>query len=163
MLDRKTIRFWVIIALAMTCMLAAGVALGGGRELPLSQCCDLYRRYADHPGIQATFVKNFFVNDSVPVDVTILTATTDSTWAVLRRDFSLRDEVVELQEKSNQRSVSTFFAPKHDHSAPMDTTGIRNNDLIAMCAKDRTVMVFDIKNRNQITAIMLYKIRELDI
>lgn len=163
MLDRRTIRFWVIIVLAMTGMLAAGAAIGGGRELPLSQCSDLYRQYAGRTDIQATFVKDFHVNDSVALDVTLLTATDSLGWAVLRRDFSLPDEVIEVQEMTNKRSVNFFLAPKNNYSAPMDTTDICNNDLVTMCVKDRTVMVFDIKNRNQITAIMLYKIRELDI
>ena len=39
---------------------------------------ELYNRYADKEGIEASFIKDYKVNDSVFVDVTVLEATTDS-------------------------------------------------------------------------------------
>ena len=156
--------FWrIVFALSLLTALAASLPFLWPRLFPSLYATDAYRTYADRPGIDATCLHNFPLDDTLTIDVTILQATDSLGWAVLRRDFSLPDEVIEVQEMTNKRSVNFFLAPKNNYSAPMDTTDICNNDLVTMCVKDRTVMVFDIKNRNQITAIMLYKIRELDI
>ena len=70
--------------------------LGGGalvvycpRTVPYAQCSDLYKRYAAVDDIDATFIKDFKVNDTLFVDVTLLEAKDSAGWERLLNDFHL--------------------------------------------------------------------------
>lgn len=160
MLDRRTIRFWVIIVLAMTGMLAAGAAIGGGRELPLSQCSDLYRQYADRPGIDATCLHNFPLDDTLTIDVTILQATDSLGWETLKKDFNVKDFPPEVLSMTDSTSVSFKYAPKGDYSLPQDTV-LLNNDVIVFSRHKHEILVFDIQNETQIDKLLSYRINNL--
>lgn len=161
MLDRRTIRFWVIIVLAMTGMLAAGAAIGGGRELPLSQCSDLYRQYAGRTDIQATFVKDFHVNDSVALDVTLLTATDSAGWETLKKDFNVHelDEHTQRKIDCGIDIVTMRLAPKKDPTLPMDTTDRLNNNAVAVSRLHHTVSVFQTNTMEEQHEILYYQLK----
>ena len=42
------------------------------RRVPLDECSELYLHYAGQPGINASFVKDFRINDSLSVCATLL-------------------------------------------------------------------------------------------
>ncbi|MBR4506765.1 MAG: hypothetical protein IKP21_08325, partial [Bacteroidales bacterium] len=75
---------------ALLLTLAAVAVLGGTlvlrlwpRSLPPEECSELYRAYMDTPGVDATFIRGFQVNDTVSVDVTLLQTTDSAGWATL--------------------------------------------------------------------------------
>ena len=68
------------------------------------QCSDIYKKYAGTDGIEAAFVKDYKVNDTVLIDATVLEATTDSAWAVLQKDFNV-PIIPELSDSCNAISV----------------------------------------------------------
>ena len=86
-------RSWLITILF--CLLLLG---GGGAVLllpqvvPFDQCSDLYKQYVAVEGINATYIKDYKVNDTVFVDVTLLEAT-DSMWHTLMKDFNIPTSV----------------------------------------------------------------------
>ena len=59
------------------------------RTLDAEQCGELYRQYAATPGIHASFIKDYPVNDTLAVDVIHLQASSDSTWCDLLVDFGM--------------------------------------------------------------------------
>ena len=59
------------------------------RTVPLSQCSDIYRRYAGNPDIGAAYIKDYKLNDSLILSATVLEAKNDSGWATLRKDFNI--------------------------------------------------------------------------
>lgn len=67
------------------------------RSVPYDLCSDIYKHYAGVEGIDASFIKDFKVNDSVFVDVTLLEAKDSASWAVLMHDFPGPDLSNELQ------------------------------------------------------------------
>ena len=74
------------------------------RTVPYEQCSDIYKKYAGTDGIEAAFVKDYKVNDTVLIDATVLEATTDSAWAVLQKDFNV-PIIPELSDSCNAISV----------------------------------------------------------
>ena len=155
-------RSWLITILV--CLLILG---GGGAVLllpqvvPFDQCSDVYKRYADMDGVDATFIKDYKVNDTVRVDVTLLEAQTDSAWTILQTDFNvpiIPEEYRELVASSN--SVDFWLASKDNPKDRTDTI-ISHNDIIVMSRQMQTICICHIENRHQSDAIMDSKTHEL--
>ncbi len=146
-------RSWLITI--FICLLLLG---GGGAVLflpqvvPFDQCSDVYKKYAGMDGVDATFIRDYKVNDTVYVDVTYIEATTDSSWNEIKRDFqiSIPPEIMDLYDSN---SVDLKFAPHNNYSSPKDSILI-NNDIIVFAYFKQTVLVFDIKDEKQSDAII---------
>lgn len=146
-------RSWLITI--FICLLLLG---GGGAVLflpqvvPFDQCSDVYKKYAGMDGVDATFIRDYKVNDTVCVDVTYIEATTDSSWNEIKRDFqiSIPPEIMDLYDSN---SVDLKFAPHNNYSSPKDSILI-NNDIIVFAYLKQTVLVFDIKDEKQSDAII---------
>lgn len=149
-------RSWLITILV--CLLILG---GGGAVLllpqvvPFDQCSDVYKRYAKMDGVDATFIKDYKVNDSVVVSATMLEATTDSDWIILQHDFSIPIIPKEYEEYfyADTYQLSLKLVPKKDPSLPMDSI-ILNNDLVAISYPKRLICFFSIENTSQLKAIL---------
>lgn len=150
-------RSWLITILF--CLLLLG---GGGAVLllpqvvPFSQCSDLYKQYANVEGIDATFIKDYKVNDTLTLDVTLLEATTDSAWNGLVKEFNFGDQFnAELPSDTN--AVSFWFAPRNHYNLPMDST-LLNNDIVVASQYRKTMAVFHITSEDQVNAIVFRQI-----
>lgn len=122
--------------------------------LPESQCSLVYQHYAHLPGIEATFVKGYPLNDTIPIDVTLLQATTDSAWQRLRADFG---DLSRIQENGEMASaISCRFSPKKDYSLPMDTSCLLNNDFVSFSFNEHIIGVFHLDNQCQCSACLYW-------
>lgn len=150
-------RSWLITILF--CLLLLG---GGGAVLilpqvvPFSQCSDVYKRYAKMDGVDATFIKDYKVNDTVVVSATLLEAKDTTRWNELLEDFNIviPEEMLPYLDSS---SVYLKYAPHNNYISPMDSILI-NNDIIVFAYLKRTILVFEIKNENQNKAIINHQI-----
>ncbi len=139
------------------CLLLLG---GGGavllipRVVPFDQCSDVYKRYADMDGVDATFIKDYKVNDTVRVSVTLLQAN-DSAWPHLTDDFNA--QLPPDMPPPPPNTVGFWYAPHDNYSLPMDTI-LTNNDIIAISYDIRTIALFHIKTEKQVDAILYHKI-----
>lgn len=155
-------RSWLITILF--CLLLLG---GGGAVLllpqvvPFSQCSDVYKRYAKMDGVDATFIKDYKVNDTVFVDVTLLEAKTDSAWTVLQTDFNVPIIPEEYRELvAIYSSVDSWLAPKEDYTLPMDIVP-HKNDAIVTSRKTQTISIFHLKKETPIDDIFIHKLNEI--
>ena len=76
----------------LVCLLIVGSGAGvllWPRTVPLAQCSEVYRLYVNNPSIRASFIKDFRINDSVSVDVTLLEAVDSNGWNTLVTDMNL--------------------------------------------------------------------------
>ena len=82
--------------LVLTPLLLAVVCLAVYRchTVPLSQCSEVYRRYHDLPGIQASFIKDKQINDTLRVDMTLFEAEDSTSFASLLRAMGESDEFI---------------------------------------------------------------------
>ena len=123
--------------------------------VPYWQCSEVYKRYKDVEGVRATYIKDYRVNDTLTVGVTLLEATTDSGWAVLQEDFGLptipKDYETLLCGDSNRVSVKGFPKP-----APLYISGDTiEDDIIAISRYKRIIAYFDIQGNGQLESILV--------
>lgn len=117
---------------------------------------ELYLRYADTEGINATFIKDFHVNDTVYVDVTLLQATDSAGWETLLSNVKLPEEMHELIELWKQKKhVMLHIFPKYQINDPTDSIFI-NNNIIAIDWAEQELAIFHITERKQLEAIISY-------
>ena len=129
------------------------------RTVPFEQCSEVYKKYAGVDGVDATFLKDFRVNDSVAVDVVLLEARTDSAWGMLLQEFNITPPPQEVIENFGETDIVSWSAPKKNHSLPTDSI-ILNNDLICLSWTDRRISVFSIETMQQRMALLHNQIKE---
>ena len=151
-------RYWLLVtALSLLAALVTLAVVRRPRTVPLSQCSDVYLRYHDAPGIQADFVKDFRINDTITVDVTVLQAADSSGWACLVNDFniSLAPSVL----FSDSTATATCLFPKGHPGQVADPTLV-NNDLMLLHLSDKTLYIFSFIDEAQFVEVMRYKYRK---
>lgn len=128
---------------------------------PSYSVSELYTKYAGTEGLNVAFVKDYRVNDTVFVDVTMLEATTDSAWIMLQNDFNIPIIPEEYRNLvSSFNSIDFKLAPKINPKLPMDSIA-ENNNVIVTSRQNKTICVFHIYNKEQKRAIIKTKIKEL--
>lgn len=112
-------RHYIILAIVAVALLVCAAVVLRPRQLPLEECSQLYRDYADNPHVTVAFIKDFPVNDTLRVDVTTLQATTDSAWVALMVDFGAPKEFIDMYnsdrdffERDKVNSLTIFYIDK---------------------------------------------------
>lgn len=139
---------WLIVMLAVL-LCAGGVLLWkyGGRLFRDGDVSETYLKYKDVPGVDATFVKDFAINDSVCVDVTILEATNEDGWADLVSTYSIR-QITEYPEHVKKMilngvdAVGARFFPAGQPDIQIPIDEIDDIDIAITYNKRRTIYVF---------------------
>ena len=156
-------RRWIVTVLVLLLFTAGGVLLKRcPRTVPFEQCSELYQRYADTEGIDASFIQGYRLNDSVRVDVTLLQSTDSAAWQRLMKDFAipiLPPEYNELVIRNG--SVSMRLFPKGHPERNMDTT-LLDNDYLIYYRKMQNICIFHIDNEAQISALTKHKALEYE-
>lgn len=155
MMPRKIKLFWCVGAVlaALTAVAVAAAVL-----VPRMGVSDLYRRYDGNPHLDVTYLRNFPVNDTLSVDVTLLQARDDEGWDILKEDFRVKPlpDFVEKEIKKGKDYVVVRLAPKTDPKQPIDTTDILKNNVIGMSRLKRTISIFTTDTKEQQLAVMHY-------
>jgi len=126
------------------------------RIVPFDQCSDLYKQYANVEGIDATFIKDYKVNDTVFVDVTLLEATDSVGWVTLKKDFDIPNPSPDFQQRidSGKDLIYTKKAPK---STITDTSqNSYPNDWLAISHLNHIIIVFHTKNNDEVHAVIFH-------
>ena len=155
-------RHWIAVLIGM-------VAVGGAlawhywpRTVPLEECSGIYQHYHDNPHIAATFLKDFRVNDTVTVDVTLLEAKDDEGWEELREKINIKpipQEVYEILGEEAEEDVWVWLAPKNNYHLPMDDI-LLNNDVLSVSHKKKQLCIFETVSEKQIDAISKHQFEE---
>jgi len=149
--------FWLAVGIVSVAeALVLCLAFQRKNVSPSGEVGETYTRYADVGGIDVSYIKDFKINDSVFVDVTLIEASDSAAWVLLKEDF----RIVEPWERGipyDSTMVLTWLAPHNDHSSPMDTV-LLNNDIILVRFATKTVVVIDVESEEQIKAVNRYHI-----
>ena len=135
-----TPRRFHLLGLCLLAALLTAAAKMTPHEIPASQCSEVYRRYAGQPGIQAAYLCDYRLNDSVGVPVTLLRATDSAAWQQLCSDFAIKPLPEDL------RWVKTyFFMPdgprEYGQDMPLDLINLLNEYSISFSYYTQEVMV----------------------
>ena len=141
-------------------LLAGGVVLALIPCSPMPwQCSKLYWQYRGQEGIKATYVKQYPVDDTTLVDVTLLQATTDSARESLCHEFvpyEFADSNKYINNLIHDTTSVTFRAVSKDdphQKTKPDTTCDYN--LLVISAKVKSVGIFQIETKSQFDVIFL--------
>lgn len=131
------------------------------RTVPFEQCSEIYQKYAHTPGIDAAFVKDYRINDTVTIDATLLEATTDSAWAMLQTDFNVPAIPEEYKELfSDCHIIDYWFAPKNNLAARADSNTL-NRVFIVSSRETQTISIFHITSATEADLIIRKKSNEI--
>lgn len=129
------------------------------RTVPFEQCSKLYQKYAGHPGFQSAFIKDYQIDDTILVDVTLIVATDSISWDSLRIDLSIPELDSETQEQITDDAVFTRQVSKHDNSQTIegDTSDV---ELMAISYSKKTICVLHVKNEKEKHAIIYHNLKK---
>lgn len=144
------------IIVCLVLLLSTLAALLWPRTVPLSECSATYRRYTGHKDIGAAYIKDYRINDSVSVSITLLEAKTDSAWESLLKDFNTTPPPKEFIGHINNTSR---LAPKKDYSLPKDSI-LLNNDFIHIAWLSHEFTIFHIESKEQAQALYSFQVRK---
>lgn len=141
--------YWLIVVLTgIAAALVTLVVILAPRTVPLSQCSEVYRRYCDVPGIQASFIKNKQINDTLRLDMTLLEAQDSANYVWLLKDLEYSDELIEFY-------MSVGFLDEDSRF-----TGKYNNSIIVDFPQRKTVVFFDTDNEMDKRTILRENFKE---
>ena len=163
-MNRLKLKDWIINTLIIVVIVGGGAAIKFlPRTVPYSQCSEVYKRYCEVEGIRATYLKDYRLNDTVTVGVTLLEAETDSGWVQMLQKFKAPNDMVEL-EKSGQKRIKvwTRLAPKGhpeeriDGGAQGENTEEWKFDVVTISFEQRAVGIFDVNSMEEYLAMFDY-------
>ena len=160
---KHTPSWTAVILLCLLLVAGAAVIVLTPRTVPFDECSPLYRQYAGHEDIEATFVKDYPVNDTTLVDVTLLSATTDSAWVSLCQEFILPEYPDAFRENViHGNSVTHWGVSDDDPHIHVNPSDIVDCDLLVISPHMMTICIFHTENRTQRDAIIAKKIKDLN-
>ncbi|MDO4218171.1 MAG: hypothetical protein Q4D03_08435 [Bacteroidales bacterium] len=150
-------RFWLIIAiLALVEALVCYIAIQWKYIFPSNEVSEIYARYEKVEGIDVSFVKDYKVNDTVIVDVTLLEATDSVGWVTLKKDFEVPNPPPDVQQfiDNGEDLIGVKLIPKSTTTDTILTP--YPNDVLAISHLKRTLTIFHIKNKEELNAVRHY-------
>ncbi len=151
---KHTPSWTTVILLCLLLVAGAAVLVLTPRTVPFDECSPLYRQYAGHEDIEATFVKDYPVDDTTLVDVTLLHATTDSAWVELCQKTLPYNYPDSLKENvMHGKTVSQVVTSKNDIRKIVIPTDTTQCDLVFLSAKTKYLLVFHPENKAQVSTI----------
>ncbi|MBR4506325.1 MAG: hypothetical protein IKN29_05360 [Bacteroidales bacterium] len=117
---------------------------------------ELYMRYKDTPGVDATFIRGFQVNDTLSVDVTLLQATDSAGWEQLVTDFQVPREFLNIEFDN----IISRKGKKGHANQQMDSI-LENNDQIMIAVRMKTISIFHITDKSQFNQIIRKHLSDL--
>lgn len=150
-------RHIILPAVAFLAVVAVALAVRlWPRTVPFDQCSEVYKKYAAVDGVDAMFIKDYKINDTVFVDVTILKAKDSATWAILKEDFATSDPSPQSQEiiDGGYDLIYVKLIPK---SSSTDTTANTfSMDVLATSYLKHTLTVFHTCNETELNIVREY-------
>lgn len=156
-------RSWLItILICLLLLCGGGAVLLLPQVVPFDQCSDVYKRYADMDGVDATFIKGYKVNDTVFVDVTLLETKDTALWDSLCKDFGIAlfsmypkeyREIMSIEHSFGQQVIKDTIVLEND--------SLYKENLIIFSHINMSMCIFHKINDSQYDAIVNEKHKEI--
>lgn len=146
--------FWVVGAVLLVAVVAMGWLCPW--LFPAGDEGNLYRRYEHSDHVEVTFLHNFRVNDSVAVDVTMISALDSTGWDTLVADFNITVLPPQIQKLIDEgKDFKTVrMTPREHLGQPRDSTNILNNYVIGISRVYKNVSIFHVQTLKQINDVL---------
>lgn len=143
---------------ALLCLLILGSA-AAVILWPRSNDASLSRHYNHIPGIKATYFKDYPINDTLSINVTLLEALDSTAWSTLRNDFNIAELDPPLQQliDCGLDPIFTRLVDKDDYTQFVDST-CPNSQLLAFSYTSQAVTLFHVTNKEEIHAVLYHNL-----
>lgn len=128
---------------------------------------ELYKRYADQPGVKVASVRNFAIDSTSRVDVTVIEAEDDGGWAWMKKEFFIGDLSPEQQAGLSEGFDAVLFA-RRSRSNPRDNAPIRNEEIdvagscyLGISYLNRAVYIFCADSEEQYDAVVSLLVKKI--
>ncbi|MBP5528188.1 MAG: hypothetical protein J6X79_07055 [Bacteroidales bacterium] len=149
-------RYWLLVtALSLLAALVTLAVVRRPRTVPLSQCSDVYLRYHDAPGIQADFVKDFRINDTITVDVTVLQAADSNGFASILTYLGRSEEHIRFILQNHDPEARFVGVVAKNELPSIDDKNCPEEDIIACFPARKYVAVFHVVTQETYEYILL--------
>lgn len=148
---KNILRFWIVFCVLLAVALSMITLSHRWHSIfPSYEVSELYTRYENVEGIEVSFIKNFRVNDTVAVDVTLLEATDSAGWARMKEDFCFKG-LEDFPPEEREMLIPLYSDRRIMQRSPyknykMPDTNRNNNDIITYIEPERKLCVFHTAN-----------------
>ena len=118
---------------------------------------EVYKRYSRAEGVRATYVKDFRVNDTLTVGVTLLEATDSAGWERMIKKFNIPQELIEENEidiwtrKSLKNHPETAYKKSDADQQEVETKPVI--EIVAISMKKHQICLFHTQNEKEQDAV----------
>ena len=155
---RKHWKYWLSVLAVALLLACAGVWwVFQTRQLPLSECSEVYRQYCHQPGVRAAFIRQMPINDTLRLDMTLLEAEDSAAFADLLKKLAYTDENIHdiMTTEGDENSRYTRSYRKNHPEMPKDKEDKSNNDVMGLFYKRYAVAFFHTRCEEDVN-ILLY-------
>ena len=147
---------WTAVILVCLLLIIMGLLTILSTRCPLPwQCSKLYWQYRGQEGIEAFYVRDYPVDDTTLVDVTLLQATTDSAWVSLCLKSLPYDYPEDKRENViHSNSVTQYFSSKDDIRTKVIPADTNNYNLVFINARQKYIVIFHTENKTQVSILL---------
>lgn len=152
-----TLKYWT--ALSLILLASIGITYLAKRWSQITAprtTSEIYTRYTGREGLLVSFVKDYRVNDSTTVDVTVIQAVDTSLWGQLLSDFAypvIADREFQRQLYSDTSSILLAVLSKTNPKSGIDPV-LANNNVVTASYFKHTICAFEINDTLQIRRII---------
>ncbi len=128
--------------------------------VPYWQCSEVYKRYHKVEGVRATYVKNYPVNDTLTLGVTLLEATDSAGWEYLLQAFNIPQEMIEMEEIDVWTWQSLRNQPEKAYNSRDNDCQVEQSELeiVSISMKNQEICVFHTRNEQEHNEVFNQKI-----
>ena len=166
---KKTNIFLLGALVVVAVVVAVEFAVDMSGVVPYRKCSEVYKQYSKVEGVRATYVKDYRVNDTLTVGVTLLEATDNAGWTYLTKSFNISDEVLQYAETHQnfvmsenlvlRGSPETRVAIKGEDCTPNLT--LDDVELLAINYRDKEFCIFHTRNAMEVMAVRSYDYKKM--
>lgn len=143
-------RRWTITLLLLPVVVLAVLFLTRSlHTVPPDECSDVYRQYKDTPGIKASFIKDYPLNDTTTIDVTMLQAQDSIIW----KDLYVQILKLNKPDIHNPAKIAFRIISNENQTSQADNE-LSNKLLVAFSKDDLTIAFFHLETMQQYLKII---------
>ncbi len=153
---------WILAVVLLSLLASAATAavIYWRHTVPLSQTSEVYRRYRDFPGVDAAFIRQMPINDTLRVDMTLLQARDSLAFANLLRDIGKSEEFIRdmatlkaLYEKMGKDDIRFSGDCPKDQPGSKSDPDPANNEAVSFFPVRLIVAVFHTHSEMELNTV----------
>ena len=153
---------YIVLMVCLVVVTVSAIVLRVPRTVPLEECSEVYKRYHKVEGVRATYVKNYPVNDTLTIGVTLLEATDSAGWEYLLQAFNIPQEMIEMEEIDVWTWQALRNHPEKKYNSIENDSQVEQSELeiVSISMKNQEICVFHTRNEQEHDEIFHEKVNE---